>query len=95
MTETTPEDAADRGEIGEHEGDDVEGDDSVESDAGTDVDEGEESRESAREADGIDGELAVGVDVRDPFAEREPAIASKGPGLPRRGDVKGDGAGEE
>lgn len=95
MADPTQEYAADRGHVGEHKGNKVEGDDSVEGDVGADVDERKQAGADAGEDNGADGELPFGVHVGKKLAERQAVVAGKRPCLTRRGDVERDGTGKD
>lgn len=77
MEDAAVEHAADGDLVGDHEGDEVEGDDGVEGGIAAEVDEGEDDGEESSGGDGVGGDFEFGVDVGDPFAEGEAVVAGE------------------
>ena len=63
LSDTFERHASDADDVGGHEGGGGEGEDCIEGDGGTDVDEGDDHGEEAGEEDGVDGDLPRGVDL--------------------------------
>ena len=95
VADPTQKHAPNRGHVGEHEGNEVEGDDGIEGDVGANVDERKQAGADAGEDNGPDRQLPFGVHVGEKLAEGQTVVAGKGPGLPRSGNVVRDGTGKD
>lgn len=81
MEDSAMQNTADRHGVCHHESHDLKGNDSVESRAGSNVDETESAGNTAGEDDSIGGNLSLGIDTRNPLRKWEAIITGESKGL--------------